>query len=94
MVVSVDTSLVHMCGSLGRECWMLQPLKETDFRWGDSSMGEDNIWYPSVRIIRNPGSWTQTFKIIMDKLKNHKAQAWKTQTQRILGELHAHSIKA
>ena len=59
LVVTVDTSLVHLCGALGVPCIMLQALKETDFRWGDSS----NIrpLYKSVRIIKNPGKWESVF---------------------------------
>jgi hypothetical protein len=69
LVISVDTSLVHLCGSLGVECWMLQPLKETDFRWGRS--GVKNIWYPSVKVIRNPGSWKQVFATVKEWYANH-----------------------
>lgn len=58
LVITVDTSIVHLCGSLGIECWMIQPLLETDFRWGN--VGSSTPWYPSVRIIRNSGSWEKT----------------------------------
>lgn len=64
LVISVDTSLVHLCGSLGVECWLLQPLKETDFRWGRSGTG--NIWYPSVKVIRNPNSWDRVFSTVRE----------------------------
>jgi hypothetical protein len=64
LVISVDTSLVHMCGSLGVECWLLQPLKETDFRWG--RIGTSNIWYDSVKVIRNPGSWKHVFSTVKE----------------------------
>jgi len=64
LVISVDTSLVHLCGALGVPCWMLQPLKETDFRWG--SRGVDNIWYDSVKVIRNPGSWDKVFNVVKE----------------------------
>jgi hypothetical protein len=60
-VVSVDTSIVHMAGALGIPTIMIQPYKETDFRWGDDSMGSKNIWYDSVRIVRNPQSWEIAF---------------------------------
>jgi tetratricopeptide (TPR) repeat protein len=61
LVISVDTSIVHLCGSIGKPCWVLMPLVDTDFRWGESSMGFNNIWYPSVTVIRNPNSWVETF---------------------------------
>jgi tetratricopeptide (TPR) repeat protein len=62
LVISVDTSIVHMCGSLGMPCWVLMPKMDSDFRWGLSSMGHKNVWYPSVTVIRNPNDWIKTFE--------------------------------
>ena len=70
LVITVDTSIVHLCGCLGVECWMLQPLKETDFRWGDESMGSKNLWYPSVKVYRNPNSWDIVFDNVLQDLKD------------------------
>ena len=53
LVISVDTSIVHLCGTLGVPCIMIQPLKETDFRWGRP--GDKNVWYPSVEVLENKG---------------------------------------
>lgn len=69
LVIAVDTSVVHMCGMLGKECWMLQPLKETDFRWGSHNTAW-NAWYPSVEVIRNPGSWEDVFDSVEEALKD------------------------
>lgn len=59
LVVSVDTSIVHLCGTLGVPCIMVQPLLETDFRWGNGSAA--NVWYDSVVVVSNPNSWDLTF---------------------------------
>jgi hypothetical protein len=59
LVISIDTSVAHMAGSLGAEAWMLQPLQETDFRWGWGV--EKCAWYDSVRVIHNPGCWEKVF---------------------------------
>lgn len=88
LIISVDTSIVHLAGSLGRECWMLQPLKETDFRWGNNSMGEKNIWYDSVRVIRNHGSWANVFAEVRARLELMRLEAWK----RMIGVMHAVSV--
>lgn len=69
LVITVDTSIAHLCGSLGMPCWVLMPLKNGDFRWGDSSMGYNNVWYPSVRVFRNPGSWDVVFENVKNELK-------------------------
>jgi tetratricopeptide (TPR) repeat protein len=70
LVISIDSSIVHMCGSLGMPCWLLQPKLDTDFRWGDSSMGWDNIWYRSVDVFRNPNDWNTVFNNVEKRLEN------------------------
>jgi hypothetical protein len=62
LVVSVDTAVVHLCGAMGVPCLALMPLKNSDWRWGDSSCGENNLWYKSVRVIRNPNNWDYVYK--------------------------------
>lgn len=73
LVICVDTSIAHLCGALGKPCWLLNMRKDPDWRWGDDSMGYSNIWYPSVRVFRNPGSWDTVFKNVeleLEKLSN------------------------
>jgi len=72
LVISVDTSIVHLCGALGMPCWVLMPAVDSDYRWGDSSMGENNIWYSSVKVIRSGGSWEATIKKVCDKLDDYR----------------------
>lgn len=72
LVITVDTSISHLCGSMGMPCWVLMPTRDSDFRWGTSEMGFDNVWYDSVRVIRNPGNWEDTFDIVKVLLENSK----------------------
>ena len=72
LVISIDTSIVHLAGSVGIETWMMQPLKETDFRWGRDSMGMENVWYKNVKVFRNPNSWETVFKNIRSELEKRK----------------------
>ncbi len=66
VVVTVDTSIVHLCGTLGVPCIMIQPIKETDFRWG---LGHsDTPWYPSVVIVSN-NNWETAFKQVKELIK-------------------------
>lgn len=69
LVICVDTSIAHLCGSLGMECWCIMPLHDSDYRWGDSSMGFDNVWYSSVKVIRNPGSWEEAIDVVAKLLE-------------------------
>jgi ADP-heptose:LPS heptosyltransferase len=70
LIITVDTSVAHLAGCLGKECWMLQPLKDTDFRWGLDSMGSKNDWYDSVKVFRNPNSWDVVFKQVIEEVKD------------------------
>ena len=50
IVVCVDTSVAHLCGALGIPCIILIPKFGIDWRWGE--LGENCIWYESVRFAR------------------------------------------
>lgn len=58
LVVTVDTSIVHLAGTLGVPCIMMQPSRDTDFRWG--LPGVQNPWYKSVFVVDNYNSWDTT----------------------------------
>ena len=49
LTVSVCTSLVHLCGALGRPVWVMTPLGP-EWRYGVA--GDSMPWYPSVRLFR------------------------------------------
>jgi Flp pilus assembly protein TadD len=56
VVVSVDTSVVHLAGALGRPTILLDRY-DNCWRW--LSGREDSPWYPTLRIVRQtrPGVW-------------------------------------
>jgi FkbM family methyltransferase len=51
LVITVDTSVAHVAGALGKEVWLLLAF-DPDFRWG--LKGSTTHWYPTMRIFRQP----------------------------------------
>ena len=56
LLISVDSSPVHLAGALGRPAWVMLPFVP-DWRWLTDRA--DTPWYPSLRLIRQQkrGDW-------------------------------------
>ena len=73
LVISVDTSVAHLAGALGRDVWLLLPY-EPDWRW---LLGRhDSPWYPTARLFRQarPGDWDQVFATLRGELAQLKGR--------------------
>jgi len=56
LLITVDTSVAHLAGAMGRPVWLLLPFS-CDWRWTAAS--DRSPWYPSARLYRQPqpGDW-------------------------------------
>ena len=68
-VVSVDTSIAHLAGALGKSVAILLP-HFPDYRW--LLHRSDSPWYPTATLFRQPqrGDWA----IVVNDVKNHLTQ--------------------
>ena len=68
LVISVDTSVAHLAGAMGKPVWLLLPFAP-DWRWLLDR--EDSPWYPTMRLFRQRrrGEWDDVFKRVADELR-------------------------
>ena len=69
LVITVDTALAHLAGSLGVKCWVMLPFAP-DWRW---LLDNDNTpWYSSITLFRQQkrNSWESVVNQIMSALEN------------------------
>lgn len=50
LVISIDTSIAHLAGAMGKPTWILLPFLKVDWRWMRNRA--DSPWYPSARLYR------------------------------------------
>ncbi|MFT8211014.1 MAG: hypothetical protein ACMZI0_11275 [Symbiopectobacterium sp.] len=67
LLISVDSSPVHLAGALGRPAWVMLPY-EPEWRW--LLARDDSPWYPSLTLFRQPqhGQWTPVVQAMSQRL--------------------------
>ena len=70
LVISVDTSVAHLAGALGKNVWVLLSWIP-DWRWLLEK--EDTLWYPTMRLFRQTrnGDWESAFQRVQLALKQY-----------------------
>ena len=72
LVISVDTSTAHLAGAMGLPLWVMLPHL-ADWRWMEER--EDNPWYPTARLFRQParGDWVSVVQALCAALHMERA---------------------
>jgi hypothetical protein len=67
LVISVDTSVAHLAGAMGRPTWIFLAFSP-DWRW--QLERADSPWYPTARLYRQsvPGDWDSVIARVRDDL--------------------------
>jgi len=68
LVISVDTSVAHLAGAMGKPLWVLLH-KSPDWRW--LLEREDSPWYPTARLFRQStlGNWQDVVARVTGELR-------------------------
>lgn len=69
LVITVDTSVAHLAGAMGRPVWVLLPVCN-DWRWLQNRT--DSPWYPSMKLFRQTqlGDWDTVIQRVATELAN------------------------
>ena len=67
LVISVDTSVVHLAGAMGKPVWTLLRFAA---HWVWLLERQDSPWYPTMRLFRQPtiGDWQSVVRRVAESL--------------------------
>ncbi len=73
LVITVDTSVAHLAGALGKPVWLLLPFA-SDWRWLEKR--NDSPWYPSMRLFRQDATrrWDSVMAEVTSALRAQASQ--------------------
>lgn len=69
LMICNDTSVAHLAGALGKQCWVLLPYTQ-DWRWSVDL--NCCTWYKNTKLFKQktPGDWDEVFVRVYEELKN------------------------
>ena len=78
LVISVDTSVLHLAGAMGKPVWVLLPFAP-EWRWMLNR--QDSLWYPTMKLLRQKkwGQWEPVFQRAAEELRIMAAKSQKSE---------------
>ena len=69
LVITVESFLGHLCGAMGKECWLLASKRGGDWRLGRSR--EKSLWYDDHVLYRqgDDAEWAPVFRRVVEELQ-------------------------
>jgi tetratricopeptide (TPR) repeat protein len=73
LVITVDTSVAHLAGALGKPVWILSRF-DGCWRWLNGR--EDSPWYPTARLFHqtSPGDWDEVVERVCARLRSFRSE--------------------
>jgi ADP-heptose:LPS heptosyltransferase len=73
LVISIDTSVAHLVGAMGKPVWVMLPYA-SDWRWFLDR--NDSPWYPTMRLLRQqkPKDWKSVGQQLRAALQQYVAK--------------------
>lgn len=70
LVVTIDTSVAHLAGAMGKPGIVLLQTPVWDWRWREGEPGRSH-WYPSLELLRqpSPGDWAGAVEAVISRLE-------------------------
>jgi tetratricopeptide (TPR) repeat protein len=67
LIISVDTSVLHLAGAMGKPAWALLPFAP-EWRWMLNR--QDSPWYPTIKLFRQDtwNGWDGVFRRVAEEL--------------------------
>jgi hypothetical protein len=71
LLITVDTFIAHLAGAIGVPVWLLLHA-DCDWRWMDN--GSNTVWYPTMRIFRQPrsGDWRSVIDDVIASVRSER----------------------
>ncbi len=86
LIISVDTSVAHLAGAMGKLVWILLPFLP-DWRWMLNR--NDSPWYPTMKLFRQrkAGDWKGVFEDVITELQKLISETFLIKNEAIEGSV-------